>query len=194
MDEAIVRRAQQGDHDAFRVIVNASIDRLHAVAGLITREPTMAQDAVQEALVRAWRDLPKLREPASVSSWLAQLTVHATYDVLRKQRRVRQLRSLAEDSAVTTSRHAASTGFSSPGPTTACRPSSAPSSSSTTTWDCHSTRLPPRSTFRQARLGRACTPRSPQCAARSGPVGVRLLHQRSRRLPNERRPAKPRAP
>lgn len=95
-----MRQAQQGSHDAFRLIVGSSIDRLHAVASLIARDPTIAQDAVQEALVRAWRDLPKLREPKSVSSWLAQLTVHATYDILRRQRRVRQLRPLAEDSAI----------------------------------------------------------------------------------------------
>jgi RNA polymerase sigma-70 factor, ECF subfamily len=100
VDEAIVRQAQQGSHDAFRLVVESSIDRLHAVASLIARDPTIAQDAVQEALVRAWRDLPKLREPKSVSSWLAQLTVRATYDQLRRQRRVRQLKPLVEDSAV----------------------------------------------------------------------------------------------
>jgi RNA polymerase sigma-70 factor (ECF subfamily) len=100
MDAAIVRGAQAGDHDSFAVIVDASIDRLYAISTLIARDPGVAEESVQDALVRAWRDLPKLREPEKIASWLAQLTVHATYDVLRRQRRVREMRPLLEDSAV----------------------------------------------------------------------------------------------
>ena len=90
----------QGDEHAFASIVDGSIDRLYAIATLITRDRSLAEDAVQEALVRAWRDLPKLREPQRVSAWLARLTVNATYDVLRRRRRVRDLRPLDEMSAI----------------------------------------------------------------------------------------------
>ena len=100
MDDGVIRRAQQGDHDAFRLLMTMYVDRLFAVSSLIARDHALAQDAVQEALVRAWRDLPKLREPSKVSSWLAQLTVRATYDLLRRQRRVREIRPLTEDAAV----------------------------------------------------------------------------------------------
>lgn len=99
MDEAIVRRAQRGDHAAFGAIVDGSIDRLYALATLIARDRSLAEDAVQDALVRAWRDLPTLREPERISAWLARLTVNATYDLLRRQRRARQLRPLTDDSA-----------------------------------------------------------------------------------------------
>lgn len=100
MDEAVVRRAQDGDEHAFATIVDESIDRLFAVATLMTRDRTLAEDAVQDALVRAWRDLPSLRDPARISAWLARLTVNATYDVLRRQRRIREIRPLHDDSAV----------------------------------------------------------------------------------------------
>src|SRR5262245_43585647 len=80
LDEAVVRRAQSGDHEAFGRIVDESIDRLFAVATLMTRDSTLAEDAVQDALVRAWRDLPRLRDPSKCAAWLARLTVNATYD------------------------------------------------------------------------------------------------------------------
>lgn len=96
VDEALVRRAQAGDEDAFDAIVDASIDRLFSIATLIARDRTIAEDAVQDALIRAWRDLPTLREPARAAAWLARLTVNATYDQLRGRRRIRELRPLDE--------------------------------------------------------------------------------------------------
>jgi RNA polymerase sigma-70 factor, ECF subfamily len=100
VDEAVVRRAQKGEQEAFETIVDASIDRLFALATLMTRDRSLAEDAVQDALIRAWRDLPRLREPARISAWLARLTVNATYDLLRRQRRIREIHPLRDDSAI----------------------------------------------------------------------------------------------
>ncbi len=61
MQRDLVERARRGDHDAFAVLVRAAISRLDGAAWLILRDPDEAKDAVQEALVRAWRDLPTLR-------------------------------------------------------------------------------------------------------------------------------------
>ena len=58
-----VERAIEGDHDAFSELARASSDRLYAVATLILRDADRAQDAVQEALVSAWRDVRALRDP-----------------------------------------------------------------------------------------------------------------------------------
>jgi hypothetical protein len=54
----LVERAQRGDHDAFAALAGASIARLDAAARLIVRDHDLARDAVQETLVRCWRDLP----------------------------------------------------------------------------------------------------------------------------------------
>ena len=62
MQRGLVDRAKRGDHDAFTRLVDGSVDRLYTVANLILRDADRAQDAVQEALVAAWRDLPALRE------------------------------------------------------------------------------------------------------------------------------------
>jgi RNA polymerase sigma-70 factor (ECF subfamily) len=87
MQRALVERAQAGDHDAFSVLVRASYPRLHGVARLILRDPERAQDAVQEALVQAWRHVRALRDPDAWDAWLHRLTVHACYRIARKVKR-----------------------------------------------------------------------------------------------------------
>jgi RNA polymerase sigma-70 factor, ECF subfamily len=107
VDKAVVRHAQQGSEEAFGAIVNESIDRLFAISTLIARDRSLAEDAVQDALLRAWRDLPTLRDPDRLSAWLARLTVNATYDILRRRRRIRELKPLHETIATGTDEAAA---------------------------------------------------------------------------------------
>ena len=83
----IVERAKRGDHDAFAELVDLSLARLDAAARLILRDPELARDAVQEAYIRAWRDLPGLRDPDRFDAWLRRLTVHACLDLVRRRRR-----------------------------------------------------------------------------------------------------------
>src|SRR5215212_269701 len=81
-----VSRAIAGDHDAFAALANANIDRMFALARLIVRDVDRAEDATQEALVRAWRELPKLRDPSRFQAWLRRLLVNACYDEGRRVR------------------------------------------------------------------------------------------------------------
>jgi RNA polymerase sigma-70 factor (ECF subfamily) len=83
----LVERAQRGDHDAFAALASASLVRLDTAARLILRDPERAKDAVQDALLRVWRDLPGLRDPDRFDAWLHRLLVHACYDELRRARR-----------------------------------------------------------------------------------------------------------
>jgi RNA polymerase sigma-70 factor (ECF subfamily) len=82
-----VEQAQRGDHDAFAVLARASIARLDAAARLIVRDHDLARDAVQDALVRCWRDLPTLRDPVAFDAWLHRLLVNACLDLVRRRRR-----------------------------------------------------------------------------------------------------------
>jgi RNA polymerase sigma-70 factor (ECF subfamily) len=83
----LVERARGGEHDAFAELVRAAIARLDAAARLILRDRELARDAVQDALIRAWRDLPGLRDPERFDAWLHKLTVHACLDIARRRRR-----------------------------------------------------------------------------------------------------------
>jgi RNA polymerase sigma-70 factor (ECF subfamily) len=87
MDQtALIVRASQGDHEAFGVLVGGRLARLDTAARLILRDPDLARDAVQEATLRAWKNLRGLRDPARFDAWLHRLTVNACLDVARKRR------------------------------------------------------------------------------------------------------------
>ena len=83
----LVERARRGDHDAFSVLARAAFPRLDATARLIIRNREAAQDAVQEALMRTWHDLPDLRDPDRFDAWLYRILVNACYRELRRHRR-----------------------------------------------------------------------------------------------------------
>jgi RNA polymerase sigma-70 factor (ECF subfamily) len=89
MQLELVERARRGDHDAFAALAGAALFRLDAAARLILRDPDQAKDAVQETLVRAWRDLPTLRSPDRFEAWLHRLLVRACIDEARRLRRHR---------------------------------------------------------------------------------------------------------
>src|SRR4051812_30558214 len=86
VDRKLVEAAQAGDEDAFSTLARAAADRLFAVAYRILRDAGRAEDAVQQALINAWRQLPGLREPERFDAWLHRLLVHACYAEARRVR------------------------------------------------------------------------------------------------------------
>jgi RNA polymerase sigma-70 factor (ECF subfamily) len=85
----LVERARRGDREAFGVLAGGAVDRLHAIARLILRDTELAEDATQDALVRAWRDLPALRDVERFDAWLYRLVVRSCADIGRHRRRWR---------------------------------------------------------------------------------------------------------
>jgi RNA polymerase sigma-70 factor (ECF subfamily) len=83
----LVQRAIHGDFDAFSVLVRTSASRQYAIATLILRDGDRAQDAVQDALVSAWKGMRALRDPDAWDAWLHRLTVRACYQAARRERR-----------------------------------------------------------------------------------------------------------
>jgi len=95
MRTVLVERAKQGDQDAFSELVDQEGDRCYAIAMGILRDVERAQDAVQQAFLLAWRDLPSLRDPERFGPWLNRLLVNACYEEARRHRRwVTRIRAL----------------------------------------------------------------------------------------------------
>lgn len=88
-EEALLERASRGEPEAFDAVIRPRLDRLFRMAMSITRSDADARDAVQEACVLAWRELPRLRDRSRFDAWLSQILVNACRGLLRKQRRVR---------------------------------------------------------------------------------------------------------
>ena len=77
MDRTLIEAARSGDEEAFASIARGSVDRLYAVAHRILRDVGLAEDAVQQTLVTAWRELPGLREVDRFEGWIHRILVHA---------------------------------------------------------------------------------------------------------------------
>ena len=82
-----VQLAMAGDHDAFSELTRGAIGRLYAAAMLILGDEMRAEDATQEALIAAWRDLSALRDPDRFDAWLHRLLARACYREARRGRR-----------------------------------------------------------------------------------------------------------
>jgi RNA polymerase sigma-70 factor, ECF subfamily len=87
MDRGLVERAARGDQDAFSVLVRQSSDRLFAIAYRIVRDHYLAEDALQQALVTIWNELPRLRDPDRFEAWTYRLIVRASMAEARRSGR-----------------------------------------------------------------------------------------------------------
>lgn len=85
-DADLLRRHVAGDPDAFSALVRRHQDRLWAVALRTTGNPEEAADAVQEAMVKAFRSADRFRGDSAVTTWLHRIVVNACLDLLRRKK------------------------------------------------------------------------------------------------------------
>ena len=87
MHAALVIQAKQGDREAFDALARLTGDRCMAIAFRILRDFDLADDAVQSALLTAWRELRTLRDPERFEPWLHRILTNACYAEARRRRR-----------------------------------------------------------------------------------------------------------
>lgn len=98
MDRDLVEAARRGDREAYADLIRPRGDRLFALAQRILRDVDRTEDAVQDALVIAWRDLPGLRDADRFDAWLHRLVVRSCVrEAVRERRVVTNLRALPPD-------------------------------------------------------------------------------------------------
>lgn len=85
MDQGLVRRAKDGDPEAFRALAIASHPRLFSAAFGILRDRGLAEDATQRALVNVWRHLRGLRDASRFEGWSYRILLHACYSEARRR-------------------------------------------------------------------------------------------------------------
>jgi len=87
VDRALVEHAQRGDVEAFDALARMVGDRCMGIARRMLRDHDRAEDAVQGALITAWRELPTLGDADRFEPWLHRIVVNECYSDARKQRR-----------------------------------------------------------------------------------------------------------
>jgi RNA polymerase sigma-70 factor (ECF subfamily) len=86
-DETAVAKARAGDEDGFRALVERHSRPLFRLAFRMTGNEQDAEDVVQEALLRAFRQIGKFDERASFRTWLHRIAVNCSLDVVRARKR-----------------------------------------------------------------------------------------------------------
>ena len=89
--DGVVQRAQAGDTAAFERLVASRLDRCYRLAWSILLNDADAADATQEAFVSAWRQLPRLRDPAVFDGWLNRIVANAALMARRRRVRLREV-------------------------------------------------------------------------------------------------------
>src|ERR1700726_462509 len=85
-EREVYRAAIQGDRDAFEMIIRQQSRPLFAIAYGILQNREEAEDAVQDALVKAWKSRWRVRDPEKLRAWLCMIARHRARDVFRKRR------------------------------------------------------------------------------------------------------------
>jgi RNA polymerase sigma factor (sigma-70 family) len=86
-DAALVHAARHGDRSAFAVLVDRHLDLVRSLCVRWLADPTVAEDAVQDAVLAAMTSLDKLNRPASFGPWLAGIALNTARSLARQQSR-----------------------------------------------------------------------------------------------------------
>jgi RNA polymerase sigma-70 factor (ECF subfamily) len=98
-DLALVGAARNGDREAFRALVDRHRDRACALALRVLRSPDDAEEAAQDAFLKAWRSLPGFRGDAAFGTWLHRITLRVALDRAESLKHRRTREAPIEDAA-----------------------------------------------------------------------------------------------
>src|SRR5882762_11183405 len=87
-EREVYRAAIHGDREAFEMIIRTHSRPLFAIAYGILQNREEAEDAVQDALVKAWKSRWRVRDPEKFPAWLCMIARHRARDVFRKRRTI----------------------------------------------------------------------------------------------------------
>lgn len=87
VDTPLITRAGKGDHEAFSELISPHLTMFHFSILRIVKDPSDAQDALQEALLSIYQDLPRFEGRSQFSSWAYRICVNAALQVLRNRKR-----------------------------------------------------------------------------------------------------------
>jgi RNA polymerase sigma-70 factor (ECF subfamily) len=82
-EQQLIARAKQGEVEAFEAVLGPTINNAHRFAWALLRDPNLAEDAVQEACLRAWQKVGNLREGSPFQPWFLGIVARQCHDQMR---------------------------------------------------------------------------------------------------------------
>ena len=96
-EKRLVRGAAQGDGACFEQLITDCAGQTYALALRMLKDPQDAEDAVQDAMIKAWKALPGFKGDCRFSTWLFRLTYNTCLDALRRRQRGQVISLTRED-------------------------------------------------------------------------------------------------
>lgn len=84
----LVKKAVNGNEQAFETLVRNETDKLYRIAFLYVRNEEDALDAIQDSVYKAFISIKKLKEPKFFQTWLTKILIRSCYDLLRKKKKI----------------------------------------------------------------------------------------------------------
>jgi RNA polymerase sigma-70 factor (ECF subfamily) len=88
-DTTLIKLAVAGDAECFAVLMNRHLSALKRCIGSMSRDPTDADDVLQDVLLKLWRSLPSFRSESTFRTWMTRVAIN---EVLQRYRRQKQSR------------------------------------------------------------------------------------------------------
>ncbi len=99
-DDRLLDAARAGDHTAFAALLRRHDDQMRALAWSVLRDRSAMDDVLQDAYLKAFRNLDRFRGDARFSTWLHQIVYRSCLDHLRRRRQVVPIDEVPEPAAV----------------------------------------------------------------------------------------------
>lgn len=86
-DKELIQKAQQGDRRSFDTLINLYYERLHNGAMKVVRDKDVAQDILQDSMIKAFKALPPFKGDSMFYTWMYRIVQNTSYDYLSKEKR-----------------------------------------------------------------------------------------------------------
>lgn len=83
----LIRKSAEGDHQAFRLLVEAHQNLAYSIAFRFTTDENESEDIVQDAFVKLWKNLSKYNAEFRFKTWLSSIVTNLCLDYLKSSRK-----------------------------------------------------------------------------------------------------------
>ena len=96
----LIRRAKQGNPDAFVALMQSQMQNMYKAAKAVLRNDEDVADAISDTILVCWEKLRQLKEEAYFRTWMTRILINKCHDILRKQKHISLLEEMPDRKSV----------------------------------------------------------------------------------------------